>query len=394
MGFFNLLMNWFRRLVNHDSPQIPWRLGHWEVESLFENPHTRPLAIFLHTLEPQLLAQWYATVAPSATEARKAAMAVDELCLERNELTAQLAELEAIAAQNCDENPQRENVSQHTYWEWLLTIGLSLMLFLGIAENLRLEVENFNFQQLPLFCLALLGAICLTAGAKLTVIRWVKATRTHKFVRSFYDDDRYAHRVAFWVRIISGDSAVWLSLAIVLLEIAFAAPGLIRHLPINLQKQLLIQVSAYMGTGIAALINVGLAWGTALEEIRSQNEHLQELATEKAQQQHSAWQQTQARKCATQRQAEVTKVALKALTQEIEEKKRFVQDLTNRAQQEHDRWEATVKQCFRRWCNADPKRLERFQQFYSQLQGHTHHDTAIGNGKHPLSTKYQGDLRL
>ena len=370
MEFFNWLINWFKSFIYPDSPQIPWRWGNWEVESLFDNPHTRSLAVFLDTLEPQLLAQWYASVAPASAEARKAAIALNELLLEKNEVAAKLADLEVV----CADNPSSKNSSKRTHihiknsWEWLLTIGLSLMLFLGIAEPLGIDIEN-PAEKLPLFSLALLGAICLTAGAKLMVIRWVKATRSDEPKRSWYDDKRYANPVAFWWRIFSGDSAVWLSLAIVLLEIAFAGPGLIGHLRITLQKQLLIQVSAYIGTGIAALINIGLAWGTALEEIHSHNEYLLELATESAQQQ-LAWQQAQERKFAARRQAEVTKVVLSELRQEVKEQKRKVQDLRKRAQQEHERWEATVKRCFRRWCNADPKRLERFKQFYSQLNEH------------------------
>lgn len=372
MGFLNLLINWFRNLIPLDSPQIPWRWGNREVESLFDNPHTRPLAVFLDTLEPQLLAQWYASVAPSAALANKAAIALEDLRYQKNEVVAKLAELEALSTQSGDES---KNVHSKNSWEWLLTVGLSLMLFLGIAETLRIEIEDLNPEKLPLFSLALLGAICLTAGAKLMVIRWVKATRSDEPKRSFYDDQRYANPVAFWSRIFSGDSAIWLSLAIVLLEIAFAGPGFIRLLPLDLRKQLLIKVSAFMGTGIAALINIGLAWGTALQEIRFQSEH--PLTTEEMQQQ-SAW-----------RQAKVTKVLLKELMQEVEEQKRFVQDLRKRAQLEHERWEVTVKRCFRRWSNADPKRLERFKQFYSQLKQNRVYSSQNGQGNIGETISYE-----
>ncbi|MBR8832554.1 MAG: hypothetical protein DSM106950_00540 [Stigonema ocellatum SAG 48.90 = DSM 106950] len=229
MGFFNWLFNWFRNLMSDDSPQIPWRWGNWEVESLFDNPHTQPLAVFLDALEPQLLAQWYASVAPASSEAKKAAIALNEICLAKNEVAAKLADLEVV----CDEGAKSKNflkrndIHGKNGWEWLLTIGLSRMLFLGIAEPLQIDMdmENLSSGHLLLFSLGLLGAICLT----------------------------------------------------------------------------------------------------------------------------------------------VTKVALKELMQEVEEQKRFVQDLRKLAQQEHQRWETTVKRCFRRWCNADPKRLERFKQFYSQL---------------------------
>ncbi|MCX7592372.1 MAG: hypothetical protein N2235_01180 [Fischerella sp.] len=377
MRILNWLINWFRNWIYIDSPQIPWRWGQWEVESLFDNPHTRPLAEFLSILEPQLLAQWYASVAPAAAEVRKAAIALEELLRRKDEVLLQLATVE-----NTDASPVWKNshLQIKNYWEWLLTIGLSLMLFLGIAETLRIEMENLAPEQWPLFCLALLGAICLTAGAKLMVIRWVKATRSYEPKRSFFDCEGYANPVAFWSRIISGDSAVWLSIAIVLLEITFAGPGFIRLLPFDLRKQLLIKFSAFMGTGIAALTNVGLAWGTALNEIRLE----QELTKEEAYQLKSEWQKAQERKFETRRQAEAVKVVFKEIAQEIEEQKRLVKDLKKRAQLEHERWEAAVKRHFRRWLNAHPKRWERFKQFYNLYENRIV-DSVLSSGKQTLS---------
>lgn len=394
MGFFSWLINWFKSLSYLDNPQMPWRWGNEDVESLFDHPHTRPLAEFLHTWEPQLLAQWYASVAPSAAEARKAAIALEELRREKNEVAAEVAALEALCTQYEEESQRwnRQSTREQTEknWEWLLSVGLSLMLFFGIAQILSIDPENLTFQEMPLFSLALLGAICLTLGAKLMIIRWVKATRSYEPKRSFYDDGRYANPVAFWWRIFSGDTAVWLSLAIILLEIAFAGPGLIRLLPPDLRKHLLIQVSAFIGTGIAASINIGLAWGTALNEIRSQTEHLEQQLTTGTQQQF-VWLQIYKRKFETRKQVEITKVLCDELIREVEEQKQSVQYLEKIAQREHERWEATVRKRFRRWLNSNPKRWERFQQFHSLLNNNKRLEDVVHNGK--VFSKNTGDLK-
>ncbi|WP_315790978.1 hypothetical protein [Fischerella sp. JS2] len=358
MGFWNCLFDW----MYFDTPQIPWRWGMWEVESLFENRHTLPLAKFLETKEPQLLAQWFASVAPAAAQARQAEITLDNLRLQRNQLAAKLAELQVLDTEEADFS-QRDRTLQVNYWEWLLTIGLSLMLFVGIAEILlQLDLSKLSSKKMPLFYLALLGAICLTAGAKLMVIRWVKATRSYEPKRNFFDDPNHANPIPFWSRLTSGDSAVWLSLAIVVLEVAFAAPGFIEMLPHKLQKQLLIQMTAFLGTGIAAMINIGLAWGTALNEIRLE----QELTNVRTRQLELTWQQAKQGKIDSQRQTEVVKVLLKALTQDLKEQQRIAKDLRKRARLEHERWEVTVKRRFRKWLNSHPKKWESFKEFSSQ----------------------------
>jgi hypothetical protein len=363
MELFYSFFNWFRRWMFSNSPQIPWRWGYCEGESLFEDRHTRPLGLFLQIFEPQLLMQWFASVAPASAEARKAAIALDDLRERKSELGVKLADLQA---QYVDKSSSKDDS-----WEWLLTVGLSLMLFFGIAQILHIDnVANLNPKKLPLFSLALIGAICLTAGAKLMVIYWVKATRSYEPTRTFLDDERHANIVAWWWRVFYGDSAVWLSIAVVVLEIAFAGTGLVRLLPRHLRQQLLIEVSAFIGAGIAALINVGLAWGKALEEIRLHKEYL----TARSQEQELA-----------RRQAEVLKVTLKEVTREVEKQERFVKHLRELAQHEHERWESAVKRCYRRWYNAEPKRLQRFKEFYSQLNHNEHVDT--NNGKQIMLTK-------
>jgi uncharacterized membrane protein YhaH (DUF805 family)/uncharacterized protein YeaO (DUF488 family) len=380
MGFWNCLFDW----MYFDTPQIPWRWGMWEVESLFENRHTLPLAKFLETKEPQLLAQWFASVAPAAALARQAEVTLDNLRLQRNELAAKLAELEVLGNEKVDADfSQRDRTQQVNYWEWLLTIGLSLMLFVGIAEILlQLDLSKLSPKKMPLFYLALLGAICLTAGAKLMVIRWVKATRSYEPKRNFFDDPNYANPAPFWSRLTSGDSAVWLSLAIVVMEVAFAAPGFIEMLPHKLQKQLLIQMTAFIGTGIAAMINIGLAWGTALNEIRLE----QELTNVRIQHLELTWQQAKQGKIDSQRQAEVAKVLLKALTQDLKEQQRIAKDLRKQARLEHERWELSVKRRFRKWLNSHPKKWERFQEFYSQENTPIDSlESVTPNGKQTLS---------
>jgi hypothetical protein len=235
------------------------------------------------------------------------------------------------------------------------------MLFLGLAEPLGLELQNFSQAKLPLFYLALLGAVCLTVGAKLMVIRWVRATRSHEPKRNFEDDPHHSNTVPFWSRWGKGDTAVYLSGLVVGFEIAFAGPGFMTLLPPNLQDQVLVQLSAFIGTGIAALINIGLAWGTALEQLRLEQLRLEGFGSPSEQTRREIHQKVAA-----------TEAELQELIRQLGAIARRAKDLRIRANLEHKRWERAVKRWFKGWIRSDPKRLERFNQLYAEVDDANH----------------------
>jgi hypothetical protein len=135
-----------------------------------------------------------------------------------------------------------------------IAAGLSFLQFLAIAEILGVQLNNLELADIPLTIVSGVAALSLTFGAKEALVRWVKAKHascSQSFVKS----------------ILSGDTLAWASVAIVLMEAAFTAPGLIALLPPALSLKLVPLLTAYIASGLAAYVNVLLSWSLALEEL-------------------------------------------------------------------------------------------------------------------------------
>jgi hypothetical protein len=152
----------------------------------------------------------------------------------------------------------------------LIAIGLSFMQFLSIAEILGVQLGNFQMIDLPLALVSGVAALSLTFGAKEALIRWVKVEHATCSSQSFV------------VSLLRGNTLAWASLAVVLMEAAFTAPGLIALLPPALALQLMPQVTAYVASGLAGYINVFLSWSLALEELNFEKRFVEPIKVERA----------------------------------------------------------------------------------------------------------------
>ncbi len=139
-----------------------------------------------------------------------------------------------------------------------------------------------------------------------------------------------AAKIPFWQLMKEGHPPFYLALVIVILEIAFATPGLLNLLPPSLSKQLLWQLVAMLGVGLAALVNVTLAWGKTLPKLENKEEKLKIMdKIEKINHQINRL------------------FVLQNLEEQIQETKQILSDRTARAIREHRRRELSVKHCMR-----------------------------------------------
>lgn len=368
-----------------DQPSIPWSDGRFHQASLFEDRHTQRLAWLLYSYQPELLQRWYQVVLRSAIRAEEEDRILRNILAKREDLAASIADEILAPSLSLSRKFKEFFLKPSVICDSLLALGLSFMLFLGISEYLGIEVQSITADRWLLVGLAIAAAICLTLAAKQAIIKWVKATRYYEPKRSFSDDRRYANLVPFWLRLQRGDAAVWLTVLVVLFEMMFAAPGLIGFLPPRLAVQPLFQISAFVATGLAALVNAFLAWGTALEQIRLEWEAIEDSRRQatalespikpqettfevqttphKMNLEAKAQQEIEAERRQIQKQAIEAKAKLRVVQKQIEEQRRVFSDARWRAIAEHKRWEKAV----RRWLRSHPEILEQLSQFPSPL---------------------------
>jgi hypothetical protein len=331
---------WFSWIVSiFDSlfgnyPCIPDRWGEQDQLDDESIKYIQGFKELLLKLAPQLLDQLNRSVIPAAIEAKKIANKLESLQQQKTEIIPEIAD----AKNRIKRNRQRmSKVGEKSWLHIVFPIGLSLMLVLGISEILGLDIQSLTPDQYPLFILGLGGAIFINIAESASITLHVEYIHVSQ---------KGAAKISFWQLMKEGHPPFYLALVIVILEIAFATPGLLNLLPPSLSEQLLWQLVVMLGAGLAALVNVTLAWGEALPKLENKEEKLKIV--------------DEIEKINDQINHQVRKI--ENLEEQIQETKQILSDRTARAIREHRRWELSVKHCMRSHRQSVKKFYEQYRE--------------------------------
>jgi len=415
-------MNWFTRWwlglfggMIWDSPQLPWSLGTFDEDSLLKDPHTHPLAKLLEFGNPELFQRWFHQVLPPAYAVTRQEEDIKSLQPEIERLTEEVGALEAEVANQPHINPNPDDdfppseqppKPQPEPWEMALTVGLSLMLFLGIAAVLGIEVQGLTLDQIPMLLFAIAGAVCLNLAEFQGIYRFVVAYYRFEPRRSHHDDERHANQIPFWHHIRTGNPVVWTSFTIVLLETLFAFLGLISQLPPRLQANFGFQLTAFAAAALAATVNLVIAWGNALGTVQweqaVEEQKLKDLDAKEArlqdetylQRREQYWQKEEdiaRERQKLRKQLGAAQSLLREKQAELRKQEKVLAVLKIEAVQEYERWELSV----RRWIKENPTKVENFTKLYPQWSAA---DRALSNNGHgsydPEAVDYESENRM
>lgn len=415
------LLGWLLDGVFWDSPQLPWALGTFDKDSLLKDPHTYPLAKLLEIGSPLLYMNLFWHVRPLAYAVAQKEEGITRLQPEIERLAEEVGALEEEVANlphinpnpeddfpppNQPSVPDKPSKPEIEKWEIRLTVGLSLMLFLGIAAVLGIEVQAVTPDQIPMLLFAIAGAVCINIAEFQGTYRFVAAYYRFEPKRSHYDDESLADQLPFWHHIRSGNPAVWVSFAIVLLETLFAFLGLISQLPPSLQSSFGFQLTAFAAAALAATVNLVIAWGNALRNVQWQqavdewnliklqikNNYHQALedyhqAKEERLQNETYFQRREQyleKEQEIARERQILRKQLGAVQGKLQEKQKNLnsqeQELVTlrlKAVQEYERWELAV----RRWIKENPTKVDNFIKLFPQ--SNSADSSLFNNGHNP-----------
>jgi flagellar motility protein MotE (MotC chaperone) len=355
----------------YNTPSIPWSNGLFPGDILDEDLHLEPLNAILKQFCPDLYQQLRWVVLESARQAKREEPKLDELETQRENLTTEAAACEA-AMDKVVESPSPDfTVEEEPTEPWftpILTIGLSIMLFLGLCEYLGVKIYDLDWDQTIPLLEALFGAVCINLGEKLAIETFVESHRRYEPQRNHSDDEEMKNLIPFWSRYASGDSAIWAATFIVVCEVGFATPGLISLLPPSASSSIVMQLIALSAAGLAAVVNVFMAWGNAQAKINWRREKLTIQAAEQQ------WIEAERERLAQsepisdeQREfrvrAAAAKSRLKVVEQRILAQQERLSDAKERARLEYERWEYAVK----RWLSENEAKVERYRNSYSSM---------------------------
>lgn len=332
----------------------------YKNKELFQDEEKRDLAMLLAAISPLLLTLWVEWLLPLENAARFERVQLNNLKASRQKMTGVLKFSEPITTERfwlwCQSltstvspykvvkgGKQKELLFKNGVK--LLSVGLSFMQFIAISsEILGVDLQNIEPNQYFLLFLSALAAISLTFGAKEAVSRWVKA-------RGVLNE-----RVPVLTTLLKGDGLAWCCLILVVGEACFAAPGLLSLLSPRLASQFTFQVSAFCTAGLAAFVNVALAYAAALEELKflSQIVALEEnkLGTTVESLEIQPW---------------VVKRVGISYNREVKEQELTVRRAEMIARQARERWMRQVRRCLR--SKAGREYLERKRQkLYQQVE--------------------------
>lgn len=315
-------------LFFESKPNMPYPGGQSiKDEELFNEPHSRYLATLLEPHAPELLHRWFWVVLPAAQKVYEEKENLEDLFIKREETSVEYASKQKLADSNLKRLPKEP---QESWTEVCLTIGLSIMLFLGLLEFLGGNIDTLAEGELePKAVIALAGAICINIAEKSSIIRHAEHANEVKNLQG--EKEKLLHeKKAFWQRFQEGESPLWLATTIVVFETAFASPGLITLLPPNIDG--IFKFCVFLAAGLAALINVTLAWGLALKR----SDWKQQFLAKK--------QQIDLENLELLKEAEGAKVRLKNIDEQISYRKNQYLQAWRNATKEHQRWERDVKQ--------------------------------------------------
>lgn len=250
-------------------------------DDLFRDPHTRGLAVALAHLSPDALYVWWMVVCPLKHRWLQEKQKYEELVAARKiaaGVLISLTEEEArqglwehftgirsvtVKSRKTSQGIDLGRFQPRKLGLQLIGAGLSFMQVLAISELVGVQVRDLELSDVPLFTISVVAALSLTFGSKEALIRWVKIKRK---------DDL---EMPFWRLLSKGDTLAFCTVFLVLLEMAFAAPGLISMLPPRQASQALPQLTAYASSGLAAFVNVFLAYGIAFESIEFEKKFME-----------------------------------------------------------------------------------------------------------------------
>lgn len=349
-----------------DTPWIGWSLGEFNEETLLKDSHTRHLAQILEKYQPELFSRWRWIVLASAKEAKLEKEKLKKMKIKLENLLAEVAKWKALINDNLDTLPPQP---KEPFWYNLLSLGLSYLLFLSICEFTGIDTRNLVTQDWFFLLISFLGAICINLGEKLSVEFLVATVRRYEPRRNYKDSQEYQDLIPFWCRYTTGDPAIWYATILVALETGFAGSGLLGLLPPQASKNTGIVIIVFLSCGLAALVNVALGWGIALNKIswlqqkdrvikkreewmklKKQDPSIADIIEVQLDNYRSKLAKAQAR------QNQVAK--------DLKEQEKIYTDVKERARLEYERWEIVV----RKWLKKNQNKIEQFPQSQSSIQ--------------------------
>ena len=244
--------------------ELPYLLLESDLD---DDQYTNVLCQLLQLNSPELLNRFRYVVVESTQQWKKNKDQLKALEEERTKIVGKAEADRAFVENALRELPEEPKLDAI---ELGLTVGLSVFPFLSIAS---LSVPNTNEilapKNLPNAVVSLLAAISINLAERKTIES--HAEYAFEMKQSHKDADNLDN--SFWDMVVNKESTIWLAGTIVAAETTFVASGLLEFFPNAEWPQ---RFAIIIGSSLSALINVSLAWGSALKRASWRRKYLED----------------------------------------------------------------------------------------------------------------------
>ena len=299
----------------------------------FDDPYFRFLSQLLERSSPELLGHFQIKIVTTSRKINDLEKKLDDLGEKRIDLIEKIYSNDKALDNYLKQLPQKPGTSKiQIIPELILTIGLSVLLFLGIIQVLGLEVEDISdIQELPKTIIAFAGAICINIAEKISIERHAEHNAEISNRNQLSDEEEendLNQKKAFWKSMAEGEAPLWLAMIIVISETAFASSGLLSIIPRGEKNMMVV---SFLGAGLAAIVNVALAWGIALRKSDWNRDYLDKY--QKITEEHVE----------TKQIAVASKAKIKAIDHKINELRKELKKRDKELRKEYRKWENLIK---------------------------------------------------
>jgi preprotein translocase subunit Sec61beta len=357
---------------------------HRNLQEILKDSETGRLAQILGKISPL---EWnnYQRILKIAHKVENKEEQLEELHEKEEELNKEKGKLEAeiqAKTENLPEKPTRPAFQEPRkgpkYWyESYLSVGLSLMLFLGISEFLGIDIQKLELSLI--LVLGIAGAICINLAEYRGIHTLVSVSYRHKRRLNSIPQFQWKH--------LLNDPNFLLTIIIILCETCFAAPGILKFFSKSERQDPKILLTVYAACALAALVNVVIAWGDAKEDIEHEFKVKEAKESYEAQEEayFSSPQYQEDLKTIEDRKAQLEEIAmikaehgqisgqLASVHQQIQRLERKITEHTEMALQEYQKWARSA----RFWMLVKRKKVEKLQSTYEYF---TDNNAANNNG--------------
>ena len=212
------------------------------------------LESLLKKYNPILYYKWMTIVLPAIEREKSEKIKLDELLKQRNNLLNQAKTTQKVLKVANLKKPQG------LWYELLLTVGLSIMLFLGFLGVFDVQINDFrSIENVIKLVISLVGSICINLAEKTSLVRHVE-----------YDaklQEILERKKKSWVQMQLGRPPFWIASIMVLFESSFGAVGITQFLFSENTEKFWFKLMLFCAVALAAFVNVTMAWGLALDRV-------------------------------------------------------------------------------------------------------------------------------